>query len=188
MSSKQGPLNNLRIASPCSADWAGMIGTERKRFCGQCKLNVYNLSGMTLPEAEQLLTQSEGRVCVRYYRRADGTILTNDCPVGWAKVKERVSRVATAVLSLLMTLFAGVGLMTLFSKKGNMERRYDTVEYPIMGAVAISNSVPAKPVSQHAEMGDVAFPVSSAPKREVYEIGRQAPNTVPITRKKTSVN
>src|SRR5687767_8551316 len=108
--SKQSPLKNIRIASPCSADWAGMIGTERKRYCGECKLNVYNLSGMSAKEAEGLLTQSEGRLCVRYFRRADGTILTKNCPVGWAKVKERMSRVATAAFSLLMALFAGIGV------------------------------------------------------------------------------
>jgi hypothetical protein len=165
-----------------------MIGTDRKRFCGQCKLNVYNLSGMTLPEAEELLTQSEGRLCVRYYRRADGTILTKDCPVGWAKVKERVSRVATAALSLLMTLFAGVGLMTFFSKKGNIERRYEMGEYPIMGAVAISNSSSTKPAKQIAVMGNVAVTVPNAGKSEGQEIGRPAPNAVPLTRNRTSID
>ena len=43
------PLNNLKVASPCSQDWEAMLGNERKRFCGECKLNVYNLSGMTTP-------------------------------------------------------------------------------------------------------------------------------------------
>ena len=186
--SKQSPLNNIRIASPCSADWAGMIGTDRKRFCGECKLNVYNLSGMSIRDAEDLLRQSEGRLCVRFYRRTDGTILTKDCPVGWAKVKERVSRVATAAFSLLMTLFAGVGLMTFFSKNERIEKRYELGEYPIMGAVAISNSVPAKPVSQQAEMGDVALPDSTSPKRDPYEVGRLAPKTFQITRNKSSVN
>ena len=41
------PLDNIKIASPCSADWDAMIGNERSRHCGDCKLNVYNLSGMT---------------------------------------------------------------------------------------------------------------------------------------------
>ena len=49
------PLSNIKIASPCSQDWNEMIGTERKRFCGECKLNVYNLSGMSEQEAENLL-------------------------------------------------------------------------------------------------------------------------------------
>ncbi len=75
------PLDNIKIASPCSADWDEMMGNERTRFCGECKLNVYNLSGMSQREAENLLLNSEGRLCVRFYKRADGTILTKYCPV-----------------------------------------------------------------------------------------------------------
>ncbi len=56
------PLDNIKVASPCSQDWNAMFGTDRKRFCGDCKLNVYNLSGMTKKEAERLLADSEGRV------------------------------------------------------------------------------------------------------------------------------
>ena len=102
------PLDNIRVASPCPADWNEMLGDERKRFCSQCSLNVYNLSGMTRDEAENLLLTSEGRVCVRFYRRADGTVLTKDCPVGWQAVKRRVSRTATAFISLCAGIFTGI--------------------------------------------------------------------------------
>ena len=40
MSNFTNPLDNIRIASPCSANWDEMFGDERKRFCGDCKLNV----------------------------------------------------------------------------------------------------------------------------------------------------
>ena len=102
------PLNNIKIASPCSADWNAMSGDDKKRFCGECKLNVYNLSGMTKDEAENLIIEKEGRLCVRFYRRSDGTVLTEDCPVGWAKVKKNISRTAAAAISLIIGLFAGL--------------------------------------------------------------------------------
>ena len=102
------PLDNIRVASPCSADWNAMYGDERKRFCAACKLNVYNLSDMSRNEAENFLMASEGRVCVRYFRRSDGTVLTKDCPVGWQAVKQRVSRVATATFSLVVGTFFGL--------------------------------------------------------------------------------
>src|SRR5438552_9397760 len=114
MSKFDSPLNNVKIASPCSADWDGMYGNERKRFCGDCKLNVYNFSGMTRAEAENLLLSSEGRLCVRFYKRADGSIITTDCPVGWAKVKQRTRIFATAALSLVMALLSGVFMVSLF--------------------------------------------------------------------------
>ncbi len=87
-------VHNLQIATPCKADWSEMSGDERKRFCGACKLHVYNISEMTLAEAEALIIGADGaRVCVRLFRRDDGTVLTQDCPVGLAaKMKSRVKK------------------------------------------------------------------------------------------------
>jgi hypothetical protein len=95
-------LNNLRVASPCSADWNQMCGDDRIRHCSQCNLNVYNLSAMSTREAEVLVSQREGRMCVRFYRRKDGTILTQNCPVGWKIALRRVSRRAGIALSAVM--------------------------------------------------------------------------------------
>ncbi|MET0623801.1 MAG: hypothetical protein ABW250_12525, partial [Pyrinomonadaceae bacterium] len=93
------PLDEVRIAAPCPADWGKMVGDERVRFCGSCNLHVYNLSGMTRRDAEALVTNAEGRLCVRFYRRRDGTILTRNCPVGLSAVRRRAARVAGSVLS-----------------------------------------------------------------------------------------
>lgn len=82
-------LEGLRIASPCKADWGAMAGDDRVRYCGQCQKNVYNLSGMPRDEAEALVQGAEGRVCVRMYRRADGTVLTADCPEGVSRKRRR---------------------------------------------------------------------------------------------------
>jgi len=125
------PLNNIRIASPCAADWNEMYGGNRKRFCGDCKLNVYNLSGMTRDAAESLIMKAEGRLCVRFYRRADGSVITDDCPVGWAKVKQRTRLYATAAASLLMALFTGVLFVSLLTK-----------QKPLMGELRIPFATP----------------------------------------------
>jgi hypothetical protein len=102
-------LNNVRVAAPCPADWEGMYGNERVRFCEQCQLNVYNLSEMSRAEAEELIGRAEGRLCVRYYRRNDGSILTQNCPVGLRRLKRRLSRIATAIGSSVLSFVAGVG-------------------------------------------------------------------------------
>ena len=39
-------LDQIKIASPCSADWERMEGTDRVRFCAECKKNVFNLSAI----------------------------------------------------------------------------------------------------------------------------------------------
>lgn len=96
-------LQNIRIASPCSADWNVMIGDDRVRHCSQCNLNVYNLSAMSGSEAHDLVAKHEGRLCVRFYHRRDGTVLTRNCPVGLKVVMKRVSRIAGIALSAVMS-------------------------------------------------------------------------------------
>jgi hypothetical protein len=109
------PLAGVRVAAPCKADWNQMMGDERARFCGACSLNVYNLSAMTRSEAETLIARSEGRLCVKFYRRRDGSIITRDCPVGLHAIRRRVSYVAKAVCSMMFGLLAGLGVHEAFS-------------------------------------------------------------------------
>lgn len=168
------PLRNVRIASPCSANWDEMIGSSRKRFCSQCSLNVYNLSEMTKTEAERLIINTEGRLCARFYRRADGSVITKNCPVGWAAAKKRLSRLWTAVASLFIAMTAGIGLNSFFSSS---PQPGVTCEWPAytperprypeneMGKIAIDDS--------HSIMGEIAYPVTTTgedPELEVFDI------------------
>ena len=151
MSKFESPLNNIRIASPCQADWDMMYGDGRKRFCGECKLNVYNLSGMTRDKAEALIMNAEGRLCVRFYQRRDGTVITQDCPVGWARVKQRTRLYLTAAASLLMALFTGVLFVSFFTK-----------QKPLVGELRIPFMSPT-PTPEHI-MGDIDIrPIQGTP-------------------------
>ncbi|MDQ3130398.1 MAG: hypothetical protein M3Q99_06510 [Acidobacteriota bacterium] len=127
MSKFTNPLYNIKIASPCSADWTEMMGDERKRYCGDCKLNVYNLSEMTKTQAEDLIIKSEGNLCVRFYRRADGTILTQDCPVGWQKIKQHTRVFAATAFSLIVSLFSGLLFVSIFTKPKELLKKFPTV-------------------------------------------------------------
>lgn len=137
------PLDNIKVASPCSQDWNAMLGDERKRFCGSCNLNVYNLSGMTKDEAEKLILNSEGRLCVRFFKRADGTVLTKDCPVGLVAFKKRISRFAAATASLAFGILGGLGMNSFFNNKENTAIMGDIA--PISKPIQISKPTP-KPI------------------------------------------
>src|SRR5215510_7741491 len=102
------PLGKIRIAAPCKAEWRWMYGNDRVRFCGQCNLNVYNLSAMTREEAEDFIRRVEGRLCVRFYRRSDGTILTKNCPVGLQRIKEKLLRIKTAIATTLLSFLGSM--------------------------------------------------------------------------------
>jgi len=97
-------LSSIRIAAPCQSSWEAMAGDERVRHCTLCSLNVYNFAEMTRDEVRELLVRTEGRVCARLYRRADGTVLTRDCPMGLRALQRRASRVAAALIAALLTL------------------------------------------------------------------------------------
>ncbi len=101
-------LDDVRVASPCPADWDAMTGTDQARFCDQCHKNVYNLSALTRAEAEALIQEKEGHLCVRYYARADGTVLTQDCPVGLRAVRARVARKLSYAAALLLAGTTGL--------------------------------------------------------------------------------
>lgn len=163
----ESPLNNIRIASPCQANWDTMYGNDRKRFCGQCKLNVYNLSGMTRAEAEALLENSEGRLCVRYYRRADGSVLTQNCPVGWARVKQRARVFTTAAFSLIMGLLGGLFMVSSFSKQSRTVEMGDIAEYPLATPTpAYEHLMGAVAPDVRPSMGNVAVPTPTAKPRD----------------------
>ena len=100
-------LKNVRVAAPCGQSWEAMEGDDRSRYCGACRLNVYNLSGMSLEEARKLIRSREGRLCVRFYQRRDGTVLTKDCPVG---VRLARRKLANAIAFTLMILISGLGI------------------------------------------------------------------------------
>jgi hypothetical protein len=141
MFASNNPLDRVKVAAPCPANWEEMAGSEQVRFCSQCSLNVYNLSGMSKREAESLIANTEGRLCVRFYRRADGTILTDNCPVGLRALRRRLSRIKTAIISTALTFFAGLGI---YAGLSDIDPFDDSTE---MGDIAVSESefIPPSP-------------------------------------------
>lgn len=141
-------LDDVRVASPCSEDWSKMSGDDRARFCGKCEKNVYDLSAMTRAEAEAFLARAEGRVCVRFYRRFDGTILTADCSRGVRRRRRRrVAAIAAGV--------AGAGLLASATLRG-------------FGPTRTQGAVMPREISRPSQtetMGTVAAPRNLAPPK-----------------------
>lgn len=158
------PLHNIKVAAPCPANWNEMIGNDRVRFCGQCQLNVYNLSGYTEAEAEKVITQTEGRLCVRYYRRADGAVLTQDCPTGLQKLRRKAARRATAALSAALSFLGGLGINAAWRKVEPTLPRVE-VNYDLPDFVPLRR-VPREP----AMMGALVAPPRVEPRPELHNL------------------
>jgi hypothetical protein len=78
MNSHRIVLEQIDVPEPCPADWDAMTGDGPVRFCQHCRKNVYNLSEMPRDEAERLVCESAGSLCVRFYRLQGGEVLTLD--------------------------------------------------------------------------------------------------------------
>jgi len=116
-------LDQISIAAPCTGDWDSMPGSDRVRHCGQCNKNVYNLSEMTRRDAEALVREKEGQLCARFYRRADGTILTSNCPAGLRAIGRSISRVAGAAMSAMMTLSSATAQTPFFQIPSGQQQK-----------------------------------------------------------------
>ena len=92
--SARRPLELLQIPAPCPANWDAMSGDAAGRFCQHCQKTVHDLSAMTRDEAERLVCQAAGVLCVRITRLPDGQVQTLDYQTTTAKpyVSSRVRR------------------------------------------------------------------------------------------------
>ncbi len=93
--------NRLQIATPCTRTWESLQGDGAKRWCGDCRLHVYDFSQMRSREVRALMASTEERVCGRLMRRADGTVITADCGPIRERLRRRAQRIRAAAAALL---------------------------------------------------------------------------------------
>lgn len=158
-------LDQIRVASPCTADWNQMTGDDRTRHCGECQKNVYNLSGMTREEAEALIVERNGDLCVRYYQRQDGTILLADCSVGAQRLRRRNKTAARAAALVAGGLVAAGAMAPHMMVMGKMAPRDELRIQPevTMGLLAAPDPPPADQAVPSQNQPDVeeVFPPPS---------------------------
>lgn len=162
-------LDNIRIASPCPADWEQMRGDDRVRACDQCQKNVYNLSELTRDEAEALIIEKNGDLCGTYYQRKDGTILLKDCEIGVARNRKR------KVIAAGAAAFLG-GAAGLFALA---HRSLNEVEHrQVSGTIITEPAEPTPPVEVvEADRGDDVHQMIggyiSTPESQAADLQRQ---------------
>ncbi|MEX2217730.1 MAG: hypothetical protein WD749_03140 [Phycisphaerales bacterium] len=153
-------LDDIHIASPCPARWEDMRGDDTKRFCGECRLNVYNLSAMTREEAASLITGAEGRLCAGFFRRADGTVLTRDCPVGLRAAR---AALVSGLRRVAAVVAIAAGASVLFGAGRPAQRLRNVQPFAaICEWLAPSTLVGAPPLRGEIMLGRVA-PVHTPP-------------------------
>jgi hypothetical protein len=99
-------------------------------FCDQCQLNVFNVENLTSYQVRDLVMKPEGRTCMRFFKRFDGTLLTRDCPRGlamlgylWNRDKKALGASYGPLLGgLVLFLVVSFSVITMFGD--NIRRLY----------------------------------------------------------------
>ena len=116
-------LDRVSVAPPCTVSWDDMTGDHTVRHCGQCDLNVYNLSAMTAEQAAAFIGSRESRACVRFFRRADGTMITRDCPVGLRALRLKARRAAGRIAAAVALALGGAFALGMSRTSGTKARQ-----------------------------------------------------------------
>jgi hypothetical protein len=117
----------LTLQFNCPAKWSKMKGDDKIRFCNTCQKNVYNVSRMSKQDAIDLITEKEGNLCVRFYQRRDGTVVTQDCLsiLGTARLRAKypilaVANAGLASMALSLLPMLGPAVVTILNGVGPM--------------------------------------------------------------------
>lgn len=184
-------LEDLRVASPCDASWDEMVGDDKVRFCGLCQKNVYNLASFTRAEAVALVREREGSLCARLARRADGTVLTSDCPRG---VRRRRFRRFTALAAGAGLLATGFGLLFGGTTMGVMQGAIPVPAGMTDPPPEPPRQPPQQPIDQprlaqpvREVKGDIALPadhpiLKASPPAAPPKAPGKAPRRLPVLR------
>ena len=150
-------LDNVRIASPCDAPWHTMPGDDRVRFCHRCGKHVYNLAAMTRKEAELLLAERQGPLCVSLFKRADGTVITSDCVVGVRQKQAQRARFAAVAAGAIAAAGAtavaardGIWPASPLEEDAHWSADQDRLQPRLLGAVVEREKEPVEEPNPHA--------------------------------------
>ncbi|MBX3114779.1 MAG: hypothetical protein KF836_09465 [Fimbriimonadaceae bacterium] len=154
--------NDVRIAKPCPKDWNEMTGDDQSRFCSHCEKSVHNLAELSAGDAEQLLCNTSGRVCIRMVSGPQGSFKTKQ---GWFR---RVALAGAATLTLVP--LTACGPTENSGMVGKVLEPDQTQPDPGYKSNADIGEAAAEPPQV---MGDVAPP-------NIVEQGEAAPENTPI--------
>jgi hypothetical protein len=143
--------------------WQDLQGDDRVRFCGKCRLNVYNLADMERDEIDRLVRRTEGRLCGTLYMRGDRTATIQKCR--GAAIRKKVRALLTLGTLLLL------GATSWFFRT---QIKLDRAVCPplVQDALDWIDPPPSRPMRL---MGEIACPPPPPPP--------QAPPVAPVSSK-----
>ncbi len=173
-SSDDRPPFSLKVLHPCTRSWDSLQGDNRRRYCDDCNLHVWNASELTENQARDLLA-APGRVCMGGMAKADGLLLT----------KERLCEEAKQHLRRrpLLRIAAALGLISIPTALAACAQRPAGDVSRLSGKVAVPSQQNTDPPLMRPP-GDLAAPpppVLHDPPRPIYPGEMRLPTPPPPT-------
>jgi hypothetical protein len=150
-----------------------MQGDDKRRYCGRCRLDVYNLSAMTTAEAAALVEQHPGRLCIRFVRAHDGKVMTADCPHQAISRRRKIFAAASLLLGGLF--FGSVGRRRLHFGPGRSGPLQWLVEHIFGPPMLMGEACPAGPTAA----GSRSFASAPTPSSTVTSSSTSTGGTTP---------
>ena len=109
---------------PGSHRWSKRPDVPLQGICLACNICCQQgeADALTTDAAIALLREKEGHLCTRFFKRADGTMLTADCPVGVTR-RTRRRRVLAALGASIVSVLAFTGCTKSGSSSASTEQR-----------------------------------------------------------------
>lgn len=134
--------DEIRIGTPCTVDWDAMQGCGARRFCGQCRKQVTDLSQLTEREARKVVAKPDQ--CVRYSVTARGDVL-------FAGTARRTTELRRTVGARLLALAAVLSPVSALAGGAPAEPAGG-----LLGKIAEAIGL-VDPEPTYAMMGDIAM-------------------------------
>jgi hypothetical protein len=153
------PLDGLTIAVPCTVPWDSMSGDARRRFCSKCRLHVHDVSAMPRADAIAFLASKApgARTCVRFFRRPDGRVLTDDCRAAVRALRRRTWLAAGLLLGACGLAGAAWARFRAADFEGGLSNPdlWDTQPFATVAKILPDTWLP---VRAQVTMGEIAVP------------------------------
>lgn len=148
--SDRTPLEVIQIKQPCELDWDALPGDGPTRMCPRCRKQVHNLSALPREDAERLVGQRSGPMCVYFTRDPHGIVNTLEYAPGPNRTRQRWWFGLAGVLTLV-----GAGCQFLLSgSRPPSARVAGTMPFPasnpavrVAGDIGPSNCATSRPAS-----------------------------------------
>jgi hypothetical protein len=139
--SQHVPLDVIEIETPCAKPWNEMSGDDRTRFCDHCHKQVFDVSAMPREEAERLVCEKAGSMCVRFARDARGAVITLD----YAPPRRRRKWPLWTGVGLVAALAGALGIYARTPPKPTVR------PMPLMGVMKCPTPAPTPAPSQNGQ-------------------------------------